>query len=391
MIFALLCSSAVQAATRGKIVFYNPIAGAEGEPFNRTLIPHFADENRDLEAEERPLTDSNWDQALECARQPGHAAFTLTTAIKLPALADQAAIVPMDDLAPAALWRDYYPKVMETVTYKGRVWEMPLEANPYALFCNLEHFNAAGVRIPTTWEETLEAARALTRDTNGDGKPDLYGYTQCTYQFPLELWSYGVDLVTLDGAVRFADPPAAEILCWYAKLRSYSPPHVSFERDDVAMKLSTVDDMPHYRHLDFTVVPLPSGTRHINSLGGSNSTMGMALLAGSDRELASRFLTFWSREDVYLRSCVPVLLVALRKSVRESAPYQRYLRRNPEVQVFDAELDYALPRPCMREYEPIHEIVARFTGWASSTRPTVEQCQAELEEAKKEAEALFHK
>ena len=249
-------------------------------------------------------------------------------------------------------------------------------------------FDAVAASIPTTWEETLAAAETLTRDTNGDGKPDLFGYTQCTFQFPLELWSYGIDIIKPDGAIGFADPPAAEVLVWYSKLRTYSPPHVCFERGDVAMKLSTVDDMPHYRHLDFTVAPLPSGTRRINSVGGSNSPMGMVLLRGSDPDLAARYMQFWTRPEIYLRSCVPLLLVALRRSVRESPAYHRYLLRHPEVRVFDAQLEHALPRPVLPEYEPIHWIVAKFTNW-SVCHPTLDQAQAKLDECKQEAEALL--
>ncbi len=389
----LICLAATGAQAEGKIVFYNPMGGAEGQPIWESILPQFRFENRDLQVEEREVRHGALEEAQALAQQPGCAVFTIVYAIKFPQLADEGVLAPIDDLTPAGLWEDYYPKVVQTVTYKNRIWSLPLEANPYALYCNLQLFREAGVSLPTTWEETLAAARALTRDLDGDGKPDVWGYTQCTFQFPLELWSYGVDIIRPDGTIGFADPPAAEILHWYWELRHYSPPHVDFERGDVAMKVSITDNLQRYQHMDFVVIPLPRGKRRANSLGGSSSTLGMVMLNGSDRELAKRFLAFWARTDIYLRWCTYTNNLALRKSIRESEAYHRYLMRNPAMQVFNDEFEYALPRPVMPEYDPIHEIVARFTGWSASqpTQPSVEQCQAKLDESKKEAEALLAK
>ncbi len=393
VLIALLSLTAVPAQARGKILVYNPLEGAEGDPIRHSLLSQFRDQNPDLQVEEREAPSAYLQEAQSLAQQPGQAVFTIIYAIKFPRLADQGVLAPIDRLAPAELWQDHYPKVLQTVTYKDRIWALPLEANPYGLFCNLEHFREAGVGLPTTWEETLAAARALTRDTDGDGKIDRWGYTQCTFQFPLELWSYGIDVIRPDGAVGFADPPAAEILHWYWELRHYSPPHVDFERGDVAMKVSVTDNLSRYRHMDYKVIPLPRGTRRVNSLGGSNSTLGLVLINGSDPEVAKRFLAFWAWPPAYLRWCTWTHNLPLRKSIRQGAAYQRYLLRNPAMQVFNDDFDYALPRPVRPEYDPIHDIVARLTNWAAGqpTQPSVQQCQARLDQAKIEAEALLPK
>jgi len=391
MIVLLALISFASHAAAAKVVLYNPLDGAEGEPLWQSILPQFAQESPDLEVRQLPLEGKDLTEALNLAQQPGNAVFTIVYALRLPQLADEGVIAPLDEVTDPALWEDHYPKVVKTVTYKGKIWALPLEANPYALYCNLPMFRAAGLPLPKTWEDTLAAARALTKDFDGDGKIDQYGYTQCTYQFPLELWSYGLNIVTEDGQVDLDAPKAAEILHWYWELRHYSPPHVDFERNDVAMKISITDNLDRYRHLDFAVVPLPRGERRINSLGGSNSTLGLVMLRGSDPEAAKRFLAFWSRPEIYLRWCTWTHNLPLRRSVRESEAYHRYLLRVPEMQVFNEEFEYAIGRPCIPQYEPAHEIVARATGWCSSqdTQPTIEACQERLHQAAEEIRALF--
>jgi multiple sugar transport system substrate-binding protein len=62
---------------------------------------------------------------------------------------------------------------------------------------NKAMFDAAGIAVPTTYEEHLAAARALTKDINGDGLIDQYGIGLSTAggagQYLTELLAYVVD------------------------------------------------------------------------------------------------------------------------------------------------------------------------------------------------------
>ncbi|MDT0300708.1 ABC transporter substrate-binding protein [Streptomonospora wellingtoniae] len=53
---------------------------------------------------------------------------------------------------------------------------VPLYGLSYALFYNPTMFEEAGIEEPpATWEEFVDTAKKLTKDTDGDGKPDQYG------------------------------------------------------------------------------------------------------------------------------------------------------------------------------------------------------------------------
>jgi len=73
----------------------------------------------------------------------------------------------LDDLMPAEAIADIEPWVKEFVTAAdGGVYAYPMLVEPSTvLFYRKSLLEAAGVAVPTTWEELLAAARALTNDT----------------------------------------------------------------------------------------------------------------------------------------------------------------------------------------------------------------------------------
>lgn len=61
----------------------------------------------------------------------------------------------------------------------GKVYGVPHGINPIALAYNKKMFTDAGVPLPTkdwTYQDMLDAAKKLSKDTNGDGKLDQYGF-----------------------------------------------------------------------------------------------------------------------------------------------------------------------------------------------------------------------
>jgi multiple sugar transport system substrate-binding protein len=53
---------------------------------------------------------------------------------------------------------------------------VPLYGLSYGLFYNKKLFKDANLQPPKTWSEFLATAKKLTKDTNGDGKPDQWGF-----------------------------------------------------------------------------------------------------------------------------------------------------------------------------------------------------------------------
>ncbi|MGI6083118.1 MAG: ABC transporter substrate-binding protein [Limnochordia bacterium] len=71
--------------------------------------------------------------------------------------------------------------IQGNTTADGRLWRMPAELSTAVTYFNADMFRAAGLATPKelgqgwTWETLLTAARRLTIDRSGDGRPDQYG------------------------------------------------------------------------------------------------------------------------------------------------------------------------------------------------------------------------
>ncbi len=73
---------------------------------------------------------------------------------------------------------DYYPVALNAFKVKGEQFCLPLNLSQLQVYYNKKMFQDAGVALPTkdwTRADFVAAAKALTKDTNGDGKADQYG------------------------------------------------------------------------------------------------------------------------------------------------------------------------------------------------------------------------
>ena len=65
---------------------------------------------------------------------------------------------------------------MRTASGTDSIYVMPWNTQVLYVYYRPSMFEAAGVTVPTTYEEFLDACAKLTRDTDGDGKTDVYGF-----------------------------------------------------------------------------------------------------------------------------------------------------------------------------------------------------------------------
>ncbi len=74
---------------------------------------------------------------------------------------------------------DYYPSTIEPFHLNGRYYALSNDACSTVLFYNKELFDAENLPYPNKdwkWEDFVRAAKRLTKDFNGDGKIDQWGF-----------------------------------------------------------------------------------------------------------------------------------------------------------------------------------------------------------------------
>jgi len=145
--------------------------------------------------------------------------------IDVPAFASRQLLLDLGPLA-ARVGLDtaaFDPRVRRIFTVDGKLLAFPKGYSPMVLVYNRRLFREAGVPEPTgdwTWDQFLDAARRLTRDTDGDGQPDQWGtvFDRRVFLWIPWLWSGGGDVLCPDGrsASGCLDSPATvRALDWY--------------------------------------------------------------------------------------------------------------------------------------------------------------------------------
>jgi len=93
-------------------------------------------------------------------------------------LADSGMIVPLDEKIGAGLWTDLHPAFVSQFTYKQYRWALPFGGEIPAMFYNADlagHARLTFAQEGTSFPETMQAAKKMTLDVNGDGVTDHWG------------------------------------------------------------------------------------------------------------------------------------------------------------------------------------------------------------------------
>ena len=141
---------------------------------------------------------------LDLSSHTGQYDIMTTDAWSMATYAGAGYLMPLNDLmennANPVLFSldDYLPASLEADSYEGKIYAMPLYTFGPALIYNKALFEEYNVKVPTTMEELEQAAEALTLDTDGDGKTDIYGITmrarsgeEPTIDVTGMTWAYG--------------------------------------------------------------------------------------------------------------------------------------------------------------------------------------------------------
>lgn len=89
--------------------------------------------------------------------------------------ADEGVLEPLDGWMDKTDIKTSWVPTQKSMTVDGKTWGLILLNYGFALFYNEPMLAAAGIEVPRTEEAFLAAARALTKDRDGDGRIDQYG------------------------------------------------------------------------------------------------------------------------------------------------------------------------------------------------------------------------
>ena len=127
--------------------------------------------------------------------------------IDVPAFTERRVLLDLAPFLPRlGLDLARYDSTVLSIFRRGpAVYALPKGYTPMVLVYNKDLFDRAGVPYPSddwTWDDFLHIARALTRDTDGDGQVDQWGtaYDRRYFLWAAWLWSGGGDILCPGGA-----------------------------------------------------------------------------------------------------------------------------------------------------------------------------------------------
>ena len=321
---------------------------AENETLMNDLIPKFESENPGIKVN---AVSHEWaelhDKILVSASSQSLPDVARLDIAWLPEFQQMGVLVALDQEMPdfSEVAGTLLDSALSTANIGGSYYALPLNTNSKILFYNTAMLEAAGVEVPTTMDEWVEAVRKLS-GTNANGQqiwgwnePALSGWNICPF-----IWSFGGSLTNEEQTVAtgYINSPetvkAVETFAMLAQegaLTGYNsgdiPMTDGFGTGRYAMMLEgpwkTAELAGAYPDVAYGTAYMPAGE------GGSISVLGgedIAMFNTANREAAWKFMQFMTGEyaETAMAKCgqIPVNKVALESDVVKNADYAPFIQ-----------------------------------------------------------------
>lgn len=314
------CSSSGDSGSDGgpvKLTFWHGYTEADGDVLDQ-MVADFNASHPDIvittEVNPWSVIDDTFLPALSADNGPEIVAMP---AERLPVYAARGAFVDLDDYyatagSPTA---ELNPGAAEMVTVDGTKYAIPTGFVPLTMFYNKALFAAAGITdLPTTWDEWVTTAKALTVDADGNGTPEQYGLVLPDHEtvangvWPTLFMGNGGEIVS-DGAAVVDSPENAETLAyWHDAIINdkISPTGLDgiggdglFSSGRVAMYLGGpwMASISTENNIDYGIAPIPAGPK-AQAASAIGVTMALTKQADKAQQAAAQeFFTYFLDRD----------------------------------------------------------------------------------------------
>jgi len=275
--------------------------------------------------------------------------------------------------------KGFYPSVLNEATIDGKLQYVPWFTTPIALIYRTDWFEAEGLTPPTTWDEFVTAAQKLTKDTNGDGKADQWGFGLVgtnngsgTYRFFPILHSFGASELKQDASGKWVtdldSPQAIEAFQFFGDLankykvvppgamqNAYAENVTLMANDKIGMVISgshsiagLIDKNPALEG-KLAAVPVPAKTTHASNL----SSFGFSIAETSkNKDAAVKYLKFLVEKDNAVKFFEGTGRMPTRIEAGEDPKVQ-----SPVYKGFVDAQQYAFPQPVVPYFSQVQSAV----------------------------------
>ncbi|MBU4123090.1 extracellular solute-binding protein [bacterium] len=266
-----------------------------------------------------------------------------------------------------------------------KIYGLPDQTTGAALFYNKKMFRESGIKSPPgTWDDFLAAAKLLTKDKNGDGRSDQFGFAM-----DKELWwtfpffnTYGAKFLS-DDEKRCALNSEAGIRALQFKVDLYQKhkveagawqsgaiaPDTGFINEMYAMILTGPWNIKRFRDagLDFGIALVPRGPAGTSTnVGGSNMVV---LQKARHPELCFKFLKYLTSAQVQAKWASDLGQIPVNIKAAEYMDLSKY----PDIEIFFQQMKTAVARPKVVSYATLANTVNPYLYAALAGKKTVKE------------------
>jgi len=333
---------------------------------------------------------------LAAAGSPAGMAYVGSRTLKEFAQNDLIVPVPMTDEEKAA----YYPHIVDTVTFDGTQWGVPVAFSTKALYWNKDLFTQAGLdpeKPPTTWAEEIEMAKTIKEKTGiaGYGLP-AKTFDNTMHQFLHWVYTNNGQVIDAEGNIKLDSPEVLAALQAYKDIAAYAEEGpTAYEQNEVRAifldgKLGMIQagsgaaSRLKETKINWGVTTLPLGPSATGP-GTLLITDSLAVFKGSGvEEKAVEFAKYITSPDIQPE--YELQGGAGLTPLRPSAKVDAFVAADPSWQPFIDGIAFGGPEPLFTDYKGFQnvmiELVQSVVTGSAEPQEALTKAAAALEEYK---------
>ena len=396
--FALLASSALTTLAAGQEISWI-YCGDTIDAIHQKYIAEWESQNEGWKVKPEVV---GWEQCqdkattLAVAGTPVAMAYVGSRTLKEFAENELIVPVPMTDEEKAS----YYPNIVDTVTFDGTQWGVPIAFSTKALYWNKTLFREAGLdpeTPPKTWEEEIAFAKQIKEKTGiaGYGLP-AKTFDNTMHQFMHWVYTNNGKVIDAEGNIVIDSPEVLAALQAYKDITPYSVEGATaYEQNEIRaifldgkVGMIQAGSGATYRlkdtQIEWGVAPLPLGPA-AQGEGTLLITDSLAIFSGSGvEEKAIEFAKYITSTDIQHE--YELQGGAGLTPLRPGAVVDQFVANEPFWKPFIDGIAYGGPEPLFTDYKGFQNVMIELVQSVvtSKAEPEValKKAAADLEQYK---------
>lgn len=274
----------------------------------------------------------------------------------------------------------FYAKALKALSYNGKLYAIPRDVSNLVIYYNKDLFDKYNIQYPNkywTFNDFLAIAKKLTKDTNNDGKPDVWGvsFEEDLYYYLPYLMSEGGGALSDDlNENIFSSPQSQKGLKFYADLRNkykVAPKKSDsasetmaqmFLQQKIVMHLCGRWMVPKYRtdaKFDWDVINFPSGDK--GSIVALDASGWAVTKSSKHKNEAYKLIKYLSSKESIEKFTKSGLIVPARIDVSKDFAKETFKPKSNNI--FIDVIKTSKPTPVSVNYSEIQDEIKEKTQY----------------------------